>query len=318
MGLVELLRAWATGSGSKPAPDEAPREPEATADDRAKADAVIDAVSLGVRRVGAWTGWAAFDDDKSLKLTIDRCKWLGLRRLDVIVNDFSAKRAPVDFEMYRLARVVAIGKACRDAGIDMHMMSWLMPHRAFIDDAAKQLRTAFELSGAKSIQWDAEEPWTQAQRPMNYVEAAALIAERFAGVPMGVNGIMYASKAKLGPLAAVCDYVVPQCYSTDSQPIDPAVVVRQGLRLWREWTDKPIVVGLAAYRQVGIPIPGDPRKRDYTSDAAMRLAFAGAEQARTVSDVIYWSLGAIADSRAVAETVRSLASKSAIDGKLIA
>jgi hypothetical protein len=46
-------------------------------------------------------------------------------------------------------------------------MSWIMPHAAYIDRAAELLIPICDDVGASSLQWDAEEPWMLAQKPMN-------------------------------------------------------------------------------------------------------------------------------------------------------
>ncbi len=106
-----------------------------------------------------------------------------------------------------------------------------MPHAAYIDQAAELLVPICEDVGASSLQWDAEEPWMLAHKPMDYREAAERIADRFSNLscPMGANAIGFVSIAKFGPLADICDYVVPQAYSTTSSGVTPGDGQRQFL-----------------------------------------------------------------------------------------
>lgn len=221
---------------------------------------------IGVRRVGAWTGSSSMASPRAIRDAVNFAKAVGLGRLDVIVNDHSAWRAPTRFTTYPTVKIVALVHDARAAGLDVHLMSWVMPHRDYLLGARDALLPLLERTGASSLQFDAEEPWTQATKPMPYGDAAELVRALFPraqtmedelNVMVGVNAIGYAPAEKVGPLLSVADYVVPQCYSTSTSKLDPSTVVARLMRRWRKvFTFKPtcnFVVGLAAYRQSGIP-----------------------------------------------------------------
>lgn len=256
--------------------------------------------SLGIAQVGAWVGLSGFSTAKARAGTIAAARALGLRRLDLIVNDFSAEREEQAFRAYTMEDLVAMAALCHDAGIAVHLMSWVMPHARFIDTACPHLREIVARTQARSVVWDAEEPWTQARRPLPYTEAAVRIKEGMRDTPMGVTGIGYTPANRFGPLAAVCGTLLPQCYATSTSGLSPATCVHSILKRWRPLfgADKVVVVGLAAYRQ---PAPG------YTVESSLRTAFAGAQTYPDVSQVVYWSLGAIRQSAAVSRIVRALA-----------
>lgn len=292
--------------------DEAPRDEavEAKEEDRPvdPADSDVEpfpvpdppSLPLVVRKVGAWTGWASMANDKAVAATIKAATFLGLKRLDIIVNDFAAAREPTDFSTYDKRQIVALAKAAAGEEIDVHLMTWIMPHGTFIEAAGHQLRDLAQQTGARSIQFDAEEPWTQAKKALPYAEAAKRISTYFAGATLGANAIVYTPAAKFGPLAEVCNYLVPQAYATSSSGLDPTTVVPKAAHRFRALfgKNKTIVAGLAAYRQ---PPKG------YTVESSMRAAFAGAVNDPTIHDVVYWSLGQIRQSAAVTKVVRALA-----------
>lgn len=253
----------------------------------------------GLDVVSAWAGTGSMSSPSAVASAVAFAKSIGLKRLDVIVNDHSKWRAARDFDTYPIDRITRLADAVVNAGIELHFMSWLMPHAKYIDQAADVLVPLVQRTQARSIVWDCEEPWTQAARPMNYAAAADLVRGAFGGIMQGVTGIGYASKAKLGPICAGADYLVPQAYSTSSSGLDPATVVPQFVARWRNtFPGKPVVAGLAAYRQTGI--------KGYTAESALRAAFGGAKADPQIRTAIYWSLAQIRDSSVATKTIRTL------------
>lgn len=245
----------------------------------------------GIRTVGAWCGNSALRSPRrAVKFASDH----GIDRLDIIVNDHSRDRKPTTFETRNWTHIRELADECHTKGIEVHLMSWVMPHEDFIKQASDDLLRLADLTGAKSIQWDAEEPWTLARDRMGYPAAAKLIAKRFqGGPPMGITGIGYASREKLGPLAAVCDYAVPQAYSTHSSGLNPKNVGRKFTERWERVFNLPVVCGLAAYRQHGIP--------GYKPHTAMEAAIKSVPP--HVDTVVYWSLPSMQRSPAIARAV---------------
>lgn len=294
--------------------DERPRSETAVELDPIDPNDVVTGAAIGVRNVGAWTGASSMASPKAAREAVAFAQSLGMKRLDVIVNDHSAWRAPSKFTIYDPDKIAGLALRAREAGMAVHLMSWVMPHRDYLLGARDALLPLLERTGARSIQFDAEEPWTLAKSPMPYVEAAALLRSLFPraqtmddslNVIVGVNAIGYTPAEKVGPLLAVADYVVPQCYATSSSKLDPGTVVARLVQRWRKtFQFKPActwVAGLAAYRQTGIP--------GYTAEAAMRAAFAGAEAQPGVREVVYWSLAQIKASATATRTIKALAGR---------
>ena len=271
-------------------PDEQPRDPE---------DVTPEPDDIGITTVGAWAGAASMASASAIRRDIAFAKSIGLRRIDIIVNDHAAERLPAKFTSYDLDKVTALADAAGAAGLEVHLMSWLMPSTPYIDRAADILLPLVRRCRAKSIVWDCEEPWTLARNQLPHAAAAEIVADRFVGVPCGVTGIGYAPTEKLAPICAVAEYIVPQCYSTASSGLNPGTVVPKFAARWRKvFPGKPLAIGLAAYRQSGIP--------GYTPEAALRAASAGAEADPQATTAIYWSLGQIRQSSIATRVLRDL------------
>lgn len=245
-------------------------------------------------RVGAWTGSSSLSAPER---DVEFARSIGLSRLDIVVNDHSKARNPIPFSLTSEKKTIKLARVATAAGLDVHLMTWIMPHETYIRSAADMLLALAKDTGAKSIQFDAEEPWTQAKKPMGYSNAGALIGELFRGhgIELGVNGIGYAPIDKLGPLAEVCDYVVPQAYSTSSSGQDPATAPKRFGKRWANAFNKPIVMGLAAYRQSGIA--------GYTEREAVDAALSAARSYGS-QGAIYWSLYHMRKNPTVAKTIQ--------------
>lgn len=258
------------------------------------------AIPRRFKTVGAWAGNATLANPTR---DVDFCKDHGINRIDIVVNDHSAWRDPSDFTVRSAKKLSRVADLAHAAGIEVHLMSWCMPHEKYIRKAAAQLIPLAEMLDAKSLQWDAEEPWMRARKRLPYGEAATLIKECFEKLPceMGVNGIGYASTDKLGPLAAVCDYVVPQAYATAKNGMDPRTTPIKFYNRWKNEFNKPVIVGLAAYRQKGM--------KGYTQAEAIAAGIEGVKSLGTVDTVIYWSLYHIRKNREIAGAIKSILAK---------
>lgn len=252
------------------------------------------------KSVGVWAGNATLANPTR---DIDFCKDHNINRIDIVVNDHSAWRSPRDFTVRSATRLGRVADLAHAAGIEVHLMSWCMPHEKYIRQAASELIPLAEMLDAKSLQWDAEEPWTRAKKRLPYAEAAMILKESFEKLPcsMGINGIGYASTDKLGPLAAVCDYIVPQAYATAKNGMDPKKTPIKFHNRWRDKFNKPVVVGLAAYRQKGM--------KGYTEGEAIAAGIEGVKSLGTVDTVIYWSLFHIRKNPQVAKAVKNILAK---------
>lgn len=259
--------------------------------------------------VGAWVGNR---DLNAPKRTIDFAREHGLTRLHIIVNDHSArwkKTKLLPFDTRPIDKILHLADLAHKAGIEVHLMSWVMPYESYIREAAKQLIPLAKACRAHSVEWDAEEPWTKATAPgkMSYEDAGALIGKLFGGqaFEMGVNGIGYGSQKKIGPLAAVCDYICPQAYSTNKQKLSPKTTAPKFAKRWRKlFPGKRLVMGLAAYSQTGIPkVKSDPSAGQYSEAEAMRTAIDATKTIEDVEAVVYWSFSHLRWSKVVAKEV---------------
>lgn len=186
--------------------------------------------------VGAWCVNPSVAD-------INFAQSLGIKRLDMMVNDLSACRLPIRFQMQRPANV----KHAIDCGMEVHFTSWIMPHVDFCKRAGDELQQLCLDTGAHGVVLDAEEPWTLAHVPQRE-EAAVAFAAGMMGCRFGVTGIGYASERKLDPLLDVADYGIPQAYATRTSGL-PVHKVDDVLAHWRAKFDHiPIVPALPAYR----------------------------------------------------------------------
>jgi hypothetical protein len=253
-----------------------------------------------LRHVGAWCGATSL---ASPTRDVDFAAKLGLTRLDVFVNDHSKARAARKFTTYDVAKIEKLCKLAKAKGISVHLTSWIMPHSEYIDAAAATLVPLCAQVGAESLQWDAEEPWTQATGAPSRASAAARIAERFDGLscPMGATGIGYTPIPKFGPLAQICDYVVPQAYATSTSGLLPEDAPGKFHRRYSTSFARPIVIGLAAYRQNGIA--------GHTPSSAVRAALLASAKLKGVDTVLFWSLGALQKSAELSTVIQGVCTR---------
>lgn len=134
---------------------------------------------------------------------------LGITDLSLMVHDDSTDRREGPFEMD--AGIRGYCQAIVDAGFNLHLTAWIQPYVEWLAKGCDELVKLVGDFGARSVCWDAEEPWTQAKGGLKPEQAAGLI--NLYGIREGVSGIGYAPKA-LDPLMARADYLAPQAYVT--------------------------------------------------------------------------------------------------------
>jgi hypothetical protein len=256
-----------------------------------------------IKKVGAWaTRSTHADPSKTVQeLLAARCNFVS-----IMCNDIPDGRV---FEVFDQERIVALALACKSAGIEVHLTSWIRPYSSYIDQAADELIPLFARCHASLLVWDAEEPWTQADSPrLSYSAAASRIADRFVSVPMGVTAIGSVSESKIEALAQVCGVWIPQAYATTESDSKPGTVVPYCLKQWRDdlgvgdtkgeprngW-----IVGLAGY-DLG------------TKPAAMMQPPVDDALAAGLTSVCYWTLPAIHRDADVLDFVSRLREPDAI------
>lgn len=292
-GFSHLLELLVDGLRTRPgaivATDEAPNTGSAEVGPPEEDD-------IGITRFGAWAGLASMVSPAMVARDVAFASSLGLTALHVIVNDDSDQRHEIPFRTYPLAEIRRLCGEAREAGLAVHLLSWILPFESYVQRAADVLiPLALEFGG--SVVFDAEEPWTQSRG--DRARAASLVGTLFRSVPTGVTGIGYADVEKLDPLVDAVDMMIPQCYATSSSHVDPALAVPRLAGRWRRvFGQTPIIAGLAAYRQRGIP--------GYTPEAAMRAAFAGAAADPKIHEVVWWALGDLRGNATAARVIRSI------------
>ena len=228
---------------------------------------------MAIDHVRAWVGgWGIKSPAKAVELA----KRAGLDGAQIITNDLSKCRRAHEYgdkseggRYYKHSGILRLAEAFHAAGMDVGLMTWVMPHRIWIESAAEVLVPLCTDAGADSLEPDAEEPWTQADAPMGYREvkrkskgdlvaeaydeAAALFYSAFQGAPtIGVNAIGYTSTTRCDGLMEGAAYGVPQLYVTKTSGLTVESIPRITKR-WRKHfleADQEMVAGLAAYRQV--------------------------------------------------------------------
>jgi hypothetical protein len=100
--------------------------------------------------LGAWCGAKTLANPTR---DIDTAVDLGLNRIDLVVNDHSAWRKPSHFSLRDHSKIMKVAQLARDAGLELNLMSWVMPHEAYIREAAVDLIPLARETGAASIQW---------------------------------------------------------------------------------------------------------------------------------------------------------------------
>jgi len=228
-------------------------------------------------RVHAWITSSAFSDPAQ---TVRNLQAAGVRVANLMLNDFSAERAECSFRTFDTAKILALASACADAGIEVQLTTWVMPHDSWIDGALAVLPGLMVETGATMLWLDAEEPWTKATGSFDYRTAANRLASAFPR--LALSGIGAALK-EISELAKVCDVFSPQAYATSDSQSTPGGVVPYSLNSWRSRFGEPLegwVIGLAAYNQ-GEPAPSTmgPPIDDVVA--------SGIEQ------VCYWTINAI-------------------------
>lgn len=176
---------------------------------------------------------------------IEWARTQGVTALNLMVHDASAYRGEVRFTPDSSA-----AESCRrivDAGLELELTAWAMPHRSYLASACDWLVQAALDHGARVIWWDAEEPWTRATGGLDPEVAADLI--NLAGAREGVTGIGYAPKS-LDPLLARADVVAPQAYSTTREGSLSHARIPGVLAGWaRRAPHATVIPALAGYAQ---------------------------------------------------------------------
>lgn len=267
-----------------------------------------------ITRVGAWAGSSLLADPMRNVLAAGAA---GLDEIHLMVADHSAWRTPHAFidrpekgrRVAPITDIVRIARLCAEHKITLSLTTWVMPHRRYIEGLglyfAAVARELQDVAPLTEIILDAEEPWTRASgadvgtwRSAAVHLRAVLEPLRADGVRIGLTGIGYAREPALDPIAAWCDFAVPQVYPTKSNGLDPRRSPKIFADRWtRKFERKELVLALPAYKQ---------------AKGMMGATLAGAREvaadpnSASCSRIIYWSLAHIRASRAITRFVAGI------------
>lgn len=239
-----------------------------------------------------------------LDLMLRRTDYLRLTDMAIFVNGLDEREFLVPAERER--RLSAVVTGLHRLGVSPHLVSWLRPTERYMAAAAERLRPLCLMLGARSLLFDAEEPWTRHPTLRGHGEAGAeaFLARHWAfdywPCALGVSGITYIPAA-VRPLARRCQYVLPQAYSVAhaNASYRPGVTQRLAHERWQDF-GKPIVMGLAAWKL--------NRHGGLSQTGAMQRAIATAEDLG-IGEVGYWSLRWVVESAERTEFMRQAATK---------
>jgi hypothetical protein len=241
-------------------------------------------------RVAAWLTSSTFNDPNG---TVAGLRAAGITTANLMINDFSADRGATAFRTFDRSKIVAMARACRDLGIEVHLTSWVMPHDTFLDGALEVLPALIVETVATMLWWDAEEPWTRATGCFDYAMAAARACSVFGRCALsGIGGAL----EELTELAKLCCIYSPQAYATTNSQSTPGGVVPYSIGQWRSRFGEPAdgwIIGLAAYDQGSNP-------------AAMMQPPIDDVAAASIGAVCYWTSRSIAEDPDVCAFVAGL------------
>lgn len=268
----------------------------------AEADVVID---RRLKTIGMWVGSSTLRNPKrDVKFAVDH----GVNRFDIILNDFSGDRRPVDFRMRNRDQIMRLVDECHKNDVQVAFMSWWGPFRDFIAQGTDQLTLLAEKTECVEMGLDAEEFWNLAKKRLSYAEAGRLTGVGFADLPcpLSVTGIPYTSTSKMKPLMDAATIAWVQSYGTSSSKRTPGVIQPKDVALWVKKFGKnrpagmaPLQVkaALACYRQTKI--------KGYSPGGAI-LTCAEAAVDMGQDEILYWWLVAMRYNKKVARAIASL------------
>ena len=238
------------------------------------------------------------------ELLLRRVEYLRLTDLALFVNGLDEDTFHIPAERER--RLADLVTGLHRLGVSPHLVTWLRPTERYMAAAAERLRPLCMTFGARSLMFDAEEPWTHhpSLRGNSEAKAQAFLDRHWSfdywPCALGVSGITFIPAA-VRPLARRCQYVLPQAYSVAraSAVYRPGVTQRLAHEHWQAF-GKPIVMGLAAWNL--------NRHGGLSQAGAMQAAIAASEDLG-VSEVAYWSLRWVVESAARSEFIRQAGAK---------
>lgn len=241
---------------------------------------------------GAWTGKIAILSEAGTRATIARAKAAGVKRLDIMINDFPGPGAP--FQVLPWDRLRAATLAMQAAGLRVSWTTWARPSEAWLEGVAQIGRLADEL-GVDEVSFDLEENWINAllgQPPATIAEWTrrlfASLRSTYSGT-VGVTHIVFPRLDVLGEALKLADLRIPQAYATvkNAGNRSPGDLERIAVERFKGYG--PMTMGAAAWNTDGA--------YRLTGPAAMR-ASVGQAIALGVTRVRFWRLELIDSTEA--------------------
>ena len=217
-------------------------------------------------RMGAWldVGGKSLADNGATHAS--RLHSLGITDACIMINPLDS--TAFGFGAVSQARIRAFTALLTGSAIRLTLTSWLRPSRTFIDALVRDLPPFALEVGARAIEFDVEEPWTN-NTPSGFATHDEAADYLFAGLRRAsapevavTCQVDQTDRARMRAIVRQADIVIPQAYSTKGTGSSHAVGGVYGPRgLQRRAAQKvadavaasgkPIIMGLAAYGRTG-------------------------------------------------------------------
>ena len=191
---------------------------------------------------------------------------LGITDACIMINPLES--TSFGFGSVSQARIRAFAALLRGSAIQLTLTSWLRPSRTFIDALVRDLPPFARDVGARAIEFDVEEPWTN-NSPTGFTTHDEAAEYLFAGLRRAsapeiavTCQVDQTDRARMRAMVRQADIVIPQADPTKGAGSSHAVGGVYGPRgLQRRAAQKvadavaasgkPIIMGLAAYGRTG-------------------------------------------------------------------
>ncbi len=183
--------------------------------------------------------------------------------------------------------------AIRNVGADAHLMVFPSPTLAYTQQMVDGVLEVLDAAQPRSVLLDAEDNWrrrgvsSQRSQSVDEIRRRLLPELHERNIALGFTDFMLNDAGRM--LAEICDYVLPQAYSTTASGRREPGEMQERLHRTYASLDKPIVPALAAWklrRRRGRPQESVYDTMRYTLESVMQLSNPSCRE------VAYWSLPA--------------------------
>ncbi|MDX1414882.1 MAG: hypothetical protein R3293_11875 [Candidatus Promineifilaceae bacterium] len=263
------------------------------------------AATRDIWRVWSWVTTRCQFSEQRMQREFDEAAELGLTDVVLHLNSIRDARQSDTFHFLDNRSLDAMRSAVtrateelRRRSIDCHLMVFPAPHRGYTESMIDALIPLAQAAPIRSILLDAESNWRRRSRP-DYDGSVGLIEQRLrprlaaSSVALGFTDFTLNDAGRA--LARICDYVMPQAYSTRSSGMrEPGRMQADKHELYRP-LQKPLVMAAAAWN-----IRPPAAHSSYTPAQTMQYTWEAVEQLTNpdVVEMAYWSLPAAHSTRA--------------------